>query len=157
MATISGGTWNYSGDPGASSKDAVRFLIGDTDSRDQLISDQEIDYLVSAVGTTNEAAAQACEAISVGGRLVDKEVDDLVIKGRQRAEQYRDLAKALRNRRVGSRLGVYAGGISIADGRARDIDQDRPSPAFDRGQFDNPYAGGQRGDGVTYLTSSTST
>lgn len=154
---IVGGTWNYSADPASSSKDQIRFLIGDTDSRDQLLSDQEIDWLISSAGTTNEAAAQACEAIIVGGCLVDKEIDDLVIKARQRAEQYAEMAKSFRSRRIGSRMGVFAGGVSIADRHSRNIDSDIPSPAFDTGQFDNPYVGGQRGDGYTYLTSSTST
>jgi hypothetical protein len=31
-------TWSYSGDPSSSSTDAVRFLVGDTDTNDQLIS-----------------------------------------------------------------------------------------------------------------------
>ena len=33
--TITGGDWNYSGDPAASDLDAVRYLIGDTDGQDQ--------------------------------------------------------------------------------------------------------------------------
>ena len=154
MAIVTGVNWTYSGDPGASPKDAVRFLIGDTDTTDQLLGDEEIDYLVTTAGTTNEAAAQACEAISVGGRLVDKEVDDLVIKARQRSEQYQKLASALRKRRVGSRMGVFAGGVSISDKESRRTDTDVPSPAFNRGQFDNPEVT-QQGDGYSYLTSSS--
>ena len=157
MTTIVGGTWNYSGDPGASTKDAVRFLIGDTDSRDQLLSDQEIDYLVNNVGSANESAAQACEILAAARESIDKEIDDLVVKGRQHAEHWSELADRLRKRRVGSRMGVFAGGISISDGYARDIDTDRPVPAFDVGMFDNPHVGGQFGDGDSTLQLSTST
>ena len=38
-------SWEYQG-PSASDKDEVRFLIGDTDVEDQLLSDEEIQYLV---------------------------------------------------------------------------------------------------------------
>ena len=37
--------WEYEG-PSASTKDEVRFLIGDTDFEDQLLSDEEIQFLV---------------------------------------------------------------------------------------------------------------
>ena len=39
MAII-GGNWTYSGNPAASDKDAVRFLVGDTNTSDQLVSDE---------------------------------------------------------------------------------------------------------------------
>lgn len=152
---IVGGTFNYSGDPRASAKDAVRFLIGDTDSRDQLLSDQEIDYLVEAAGSPREAAAQACESLAAGRDSIDKEIDDLVIKGRQHSEHWNELADRIRRRRTGSRMGVFAGGVSISDGNSRDLNSDRPAPAFDVGQFDNPAVGGQRGDGDSILVSSS--
>jgi hypothetical protein len=59
--------WNYSG-PSASDKDAVRFLIGDTDVDDQLLSDEEINYLVDTWlpvhGTIFYVSSIACETIA---------------------------------------------------------------------------------------------
>lgn len=59
--------WEYSG-PSTSSKDAVRFLIGDTDVDDQLLSDEEITYLVNTWlpihGTIFYVASMACETIA---------------------------------------------------------------------------------------------
>lgn len=59
--------WNYSG-PSASDKDAVRFLIGDTDVDDQLLSDEEITYLVDTWlpvhGTIFYVSSIACETIA---------------------------------------------------------------------------------------------
>ena len=40
-------TWTYSGNPSSTERDAVRFLVGDTDTNDQLLSNEEIDYLVT--------------------------------------------------------------------------------------------------------------
>ena len=39
--------WTYSGDPANSDRDKVRFLIGDTDTTNQLLQDAEIAYLLS--------------------------------------------------------------------------------------------------------------
>jgi hypothetical protein len=58
-------TWTYSGDPSASAKDAVRFTIGDTDDTDELISDEEVTYLISihnGVGMASVGAARAIAA-----------------------------------------------------------------------------------------------
>lgn len=37
----------YNGDPAASPRNEVRFLIGDTDPTNELLTDQEIDYLLT--------------------------------------------------------------------------------------------------------------
>ena len=40
-------TWSYSGDPANSTNDSIRFLIGDTDTNDRLITNEEIAYIVT--------------------------------------------------------------------------------------------------------------
>lgn len=40
-------SWSYSGDPSTGDKDEYRFLIGDTDESDQLLSDEEIEYTLA--------------------------------------------------------------------------------------------------------------
>jgi len=52
-------TWTYSGNPANSSSDAVRFLIGDTDTTDQLISNEEIAYLVTVHGNIRRVASES--------------------------------------------------------------------------------------------------
>jgi hypothetical protein len=136
---IVGGNWTYSGDPAASVKDQVRFLVGDTDGADQLLSDEEILWLVSEFGNPYLAAAQAAEAIYSGGKLVDKKIGDLEIKASMRADQFMKLAKSLR-RRAGRGAMPYAGGISIADKDAYRDNTDIPTPAFEEGQYDHPRA-----------------
>ena len=49
-------TWTYEGDPAVSSLAAVRFHIGDTNTRRQLLSDEEINYILSEESNTRKAA-----------------------------------------------------------------------------------------------------
>jgi hypothetical protein len=48
-------SWTYSGDPNATQKDALRFLIGDTRENEPIMQDEEIQYLVAMYGS-NEAS-----------------------------------------------------------------------------------------------------
>lgn len=57
-------TWTYSGDPAANSRDAVRFLVADTDSTEPLISDEEIAYLLDLYSEAPLAAVGAARAIA---------------------------------------------------------------------------------------------
>lgn len=58
-------TWTYSGNPASSSLDAVRFLCGDTDTNNQLIPNEGINFLLSEWNSdTYLAAAFACDAIA---------------------------------------------------------------------------------------------
>lgn len=40
-------TWSYSGDPSNSDVDRCRFMIGDTDESNQLMQDEEIQYIIA--------------------------------------------------------------------------------------------------------------
>lgn len=61
-------SWNYSGIPSTSSLDEVRFLVGDTDATDQLLQDEELQFLLdkwlTIHGSTFYVAAIACETIA---------------------------------------------------------------------------------------------
>jgi hypothetical protein len=60
-------SWTYSGDPSLNDKDTVRFLIGDTDTDEQQITDEEINFLLTtwAAGRSMYyVAAQAADAIA---------------------------------------------------------------------------------------------
>lgn len=52
-------SFSYSGDPSASSLDAMRFLIGDTDKNAPVMQDEEIQYIIDTYGAdTNTAKYQ---------------------------------------------------------------------------------------------------
>lgn len=132
-------TWTYAGNPAASNTAAVRFEIGDTDSNDQLITDEEIAYLLTQNGTVSLAAVAACEAIAAKfSRMVDKAVGDLRLSASQKSEQYLKLAQTLKRKGALKNAMPYSGGISIADKQANENDTDRVPPPFTTTQFDVP-------------------
>jgi len=132
------GNWSYSGDPRKSPLDEVRYLVGDTDEANTLISDAAINYEIASVyGTTPPPngnflpAARVAEAIAATfTRLVDESVGDLHISYSQRAKQMRDLAVALRRRGTFAAVPITAGGQSLAEKQQQNIDPDRVKPAF---------------------------
>lgn len=90
-------TWTYV-DPNNNARDKVRFLIGDTDTTDQLVSDEEIAYLLSETGNSVYLAAHdACYAISskFARMATSKSVGDLSLSFANRAEQFAALAERL--------------------------------------------------------------
>lgn len=148
-------TWTYSGDPSSSARDAIRFLTGDTDTTDQLLTDEEIAWVnleASGISTTStaavyDAAYRCCLGIaSKLARLADKQIGDLRVSLSQKAAGYIKQAqelKALAMREGGVPV-PYAGGITISD---KEIDQDNSdifAGWFASGQFQNLRDGGQR-------------
>ena len=96
--------WTYSGNPGSSSLDLVRFLIQDTDSTDQLLSNEEIDYLIGAYGDPYSAAiASVTSLIAKASRTQSesKSVADLSIsiQSGARLQQWEALLKHLQAER----------------------------------------------------------
>ena len=129
-------SWTYSGDPSNSDADQVRFLIGDTLTADQLLSDEEIAWALTQ-GSAYNAAAICSRAISANfSRMADKAVDDLKINYSQKSKQYADLAINLESKESHKALGVYGGGISVADKLSNELDTDRVSPSFTKGMTD---------------------
>ena len=131
-------SWTYSGNPADSDKDAIRFLIGDIDTDDQLVSDEEIAWAQTQGSTYNAAAICARSIAAAFSRLADKTVDDLKINYSQKSIQYFKLANTLESKDAHKSLGVYAGGISVADKESNELDTDRVRPSFERGMTDEP-------------------
>lgn len=138
-------TWTYSGDPSSDEKDAVRFLIGDTDSDDELIQDEEINYLLDEEGAVKLAAARAAETIAAKfARKADRTIGDYSEKFSQKADNYFSLAKELEQQYdddVSEKAMPYAGGISKTDKESRENNTDRVKPAFSKGMMDNDTEG----------------
>lgn len=141
-------TWTYGGAPGTTSaatrRDAVRFLVGDTDTSDQQVTDEEIAFALSQTADdVYSAGAVICRGISGKyARLVDTSFETVSSSYSQRATHYADLAARLSKeaKRLGSvGLGVpTAGGMSISGMQGVDDDTDRVPPAFRVEQFTNP-------------------
>jgi len=142
-------TWNYSGDPASSARDSIRFLVGDTDINDQLVTDEEIAWTNNQVTGSDTATTDLYTAAyrvmiaiaSKFSRLANQAIGDMRVDLFQKAENARLQAEELRTLAGRENLVPvpYAGGISIAD---KDIDRansDRVDPFFTTAQFANTY------------------
>lgn len=150
-------TWTYSGDPATNARDSIRFLVGDTDTNDQLVSDEEIAWTNSEVtgsGTATTDLYTVAYRVMVAiaskfSRLANQSIGDMRVDLSQKADNARRQAEELRALAGRENLVPipYAGGISVSD---KDIDRensDRVDPFFTSGQFANTSdygAGGAR-------------
>lgn len=128
---------------------SVRLLVGDTDSADQLVQDEEVLFALSqANNNVYYAAAWLCRTISAKfGRMVDTQLDGaLRANYSTRVKQYQQLATQIESqgkKTSGKSLGVFGGGYSTSGMQVVNEDTDRVKPAFTIDQFDNVEAGNQ--------------
>lgn len=135
-------TFTYSGNPGASALDEVRFLIQDTDTNDQLLSNEEINYLLTSYnGDAFSAAVAAVTSLIAQAARVQEEsktVADLSlsIKSGARLDQWHALLNRLqaeRFRRFPAAPVVNANSLIPTDER----DTEDEGSDFVMGQMDN--------------------
>lgn len=131
--------WTYSGNPGSNAKDAVRFLIGDTDQDDPLLLDGEITYLLGMYNNAPlNAAIRACEAVQAKfARLANERVGQVSIDFNQKAKAYAVMRDDLTRRLAVEDSSPYAGGISVADKEQQAQNTDRVKPDFTKQMMDN--------------------
>ncbi len=143
--------WTYSGDPASSDKDAVRFLILDTDTNRQLLSNEEINYLLADENShVLFAAARAAEQVSATfSKKAGVQVGDLKLDFGKTSAFYTSKAQELR--REGSIRGAspFAGGRLISDKDAETKDTDRVPP-FARRNLTRPFANNDLDDESRY-------
>lgn len=132
-------SWSYSDDPSTSPKDYVRFLIGDTDASDPLLSNEEITtFLKTYNNGVLLSAVRCCETIAAKlSRRVSEAVGQVKMEFQQAAKAYRDMARDLRARMSIEEITPYAGGISQADKKTQDYNSDRVKPDFTKQMMDN--------------------
>ena len=127
-------TWTYifPGTAGATDKDVIRLRVGDTDQREPLIEDEEIQYYIDnalhpPAKSINEAAWQVALSIAAKfERLCDKTIGDLKLSASQKAEHFHKLAARLKSE-------CMSAGPSFRPIYGR--------PAFGRSMMNNPAAG----------------
>lgn len=140
-------SWNYSGDPSSSDLDEVRFHVQDTDESDQLLSDEEIEYLIDAwrpiYGSLLWVASIAAEKLAAKfAREVNVSGDGTSVGVEQLQSKYEQLAVSLRDEHK-ARYG--ASGLPSAGGTLFDdyFDPSIKPLSFAKGGHDNPRAGSQ--------------
>lgn len=122
---------------------AVRLLLGDTDTLDQQVQNEEITFALEQANN-NVYYAAAWSARVVAGKYSRKV--NTSIDGVLRADysdlvaQYSSLADRLeyQGKKSGAALGVTAGGISKATITAVRSNTDRVEGSFRRDRFHNP-------------------
>jgi len=126
---------SYSGDPGNSDTDFVRFQIGDTDTDHEIYTDAEIQYAIDYFETNERAAYELVnQLIAAFSRKADKTTGGISVNyGRSMADWRR--LKAQLGLRAGM-AGMYAGGVSTADIEANEANTDVPERDFKRGDFE---------------------
>lgn len=139
--------WTYSGNPGASELDEVRFLIQDTDAEDPIVQDEEILFMLAEEGSPLSAAAGLAQVLAFRyARACDTAIGDYRVSLSGIAERYRVLAKELSGKAGLVSAMPYAGGISAFDKRRQEEDTDRVPPAFRRGMLDKDGRAERRGE-----------
>jgi hypothetical protein len=135
-------SWNYSGDPSTSTKDAVRYYVGDTDTNEQLVQDEEINFVLNNEGGRVLQAAHFV-AQTIMAKLAKKvDVTDkssgMAIRRSLKFQQYKELVASLRKKIAIHLSTPYLGGESVADKQSNEDDTDRLQPAFTRALHDVP-------------------
>ena len=139
-------TVNIVGDETGTSADInnVRFLIGDTDSTDYAITNDNIAFALSQAGDDLYLAGAICARALAGkyATFVDTKFETVSSNYSQLRDNYYALATKLevQSKKYGKRgLGVpVAGGLTHSDIRANDLNDDRVQPKFKQDQFANP-------------------
>ena len=132
-------TWTYTSSPSTVPIDEVRLLIGDTDTTNQKLQDEELQYYIDTYGSGVRAAIPAVQAIMAKySSLVDEKTGEVQVWWSQQLDNYRKLLKQLEAQlKLRSVPFPFAGGISKSDIISRQSDTDRPEDAFSVGMQDN--------------------
>lgn len=138
-------TWSYDEtdlgtDDAAGRLNVVRFLMGDNDTTDQQVQDEEITFALSQSGNNvYNAASFICRTVaSKYARRVDTELDGaLKASYSSLSKTYGKLAETIeiQGKKSGSTLGLKVGGTQITDIDTYRDDTNIPSASFYRDRF----------------------
>ncbi len=120
----------------------VRLLIGDVFKAKPKLGDAEINFFLTEEGSIRRAAARSAESIAaIFASKVDQSVGKIRVSFSQQYKQFKELAKRLTtDANQASMAGAFSGGISKADKRVDEQNEDFPKPFFARDQFDSQAA-----------------
>ena len=122
---------------------SVRLLVGDTDTNDQQLANEEINFALDQTGdNVYFAAAWAARAIAGKySRLVTSELDGALLTNYSDLQgHYSKLAERMeyQGKKTSAVVGVLAGGITISGVEAVRSNTDRIESPFRRDRFRNP-------------------
>ena len=130
-------TWSYNENL-STDRDKVRFRIGDTDTDDQLLSNETIDALLVIRNDVVLASIDSVQAILAKfAREIDRQALGLGGPRSQKTTHYENLLKILRAEADKGATGVFYGGATIAEKEDAIADTTKPRPPFRLDQFNN--------------------
>lgn len=133
-------SWNYNvATLNTDQKNQIRFLIGDTNSNDQQLQDEEIVFALTLRSSIWGAAATSCASLAASfSRRADTTTGELrtLYSSISRAYNARAAYYEGKSIELGGAMPLV-GGISIADKLAAEADPDRVPPEFNRSMMDN--------------------
>lgn len=133
-------TWTYGNDPENSQRDEVRLLVGDTDTTDQLVTDEEIAYALTRAGTVVGASALMARACAAKfARLVSSSVGAVSESASDLWQHYKDLANEL-ELQAATLAQPSFGGLTVSEHLTDAANDGLVQAGAKRGQFDNPVA-----------------
>lgn len=130
-------SWSYS-DALSTDRDKLRFRIGDTDTNEQLLSNELLDALLTTRASPTLAAIDAVQGILAQfARDIDRSALGMGGARSQKTQFYRDLLKELRAEAARGDTSIFFGGGSIAQKESNLEDEDVPVTPFRLDQFTN--------------------
>jgi hypothetical protein len=130
--------FTYTGDPGSSTKDEVRFLVGDTIESRALFDDREILWQIGETPNTRIAGAELLLAkANEFARQADVRVGDVSKAFSKVAENMKKCSDKLRHQAL-KRAKPFFGGLTKSGKRDLNSQVDDVQPAFSIGQTDDP-------------------
>jgi hypothetical protein len=127
---------------------AVRLLVGDTDSNEQQVQNEEIVFALTQTNNNVYYAGAWCARVIAAkySRKVTTSIDNAISADySDLATQYQKLAESLeyQGKKSGAVVGIKAGGITKSGIDAIRANTNRITPSFRRDRFRNPpsYSG----------------
>ena len=140
---------NLGTDTAAGRLNAVRLLVGDTDTNDQQVQNEEITFALAQNGDNIYLSASwvARSIAAKYARLVDTDLDGQLSESySQLQKHYKGLSDTLeyQGKTTSGGIGFVAGGLSKATMKGIELDTDRAGSRIKRDQFlyeGNDYTG----------------
>ena len=116
----------------------VRLMLGDTDSDDPLLTDEEINYVLGRYDDVDRAAAECCRLVLASpkvARAIDRNGTGFSATRSQRFQHLKDLLDMLTSKARIITAATFTG-ASVSAQETRESDSDYVPAAFERSQHD---------------------
>lgn len=131
-------TWTYSNLDLSTNLAQVRFRVGDTNTNDQLLTDEEINYELGERVDVDLAAAHSARRIAAQlARDIQRSATGVSASRQQKIQHYLILADML-EKEAFQQVDIFAGGQSLAEKTTLAEDTDAVQPPFTITGDDNP-------------------